>query len=261
MLASYNEARMTPRTEPRQQILEAGVRIEPLSWRHDYVDYWDTCVTAFEAHMPHSELIVTATTVADIGDAGEPPQVDWSRLRADRTQDAFAETLVPTSRSEAPAELVELARSVAGDAAPHLAARLVCGMVTGAIEYAPGATGVQTVAAEVWQARRGVCQDLAHLAVGALRSIGIPARYVSGYTAPRRNAEIDEPVSGESHAWLEWWTGGWYGWDPTNDSPAGARHLVVGRGRDYGDVPPLKGIVAGASHSKLDVSVTVTLLR
>ena len=258
--ASYNEARMTPRTESRQQILEAGLSIDPMSWRHDFLDYWGTGVTAFEAHVPHGELAVTATTVADIGEAGEAPQVDWSRLRTDRTQDAFAETLVPTARSEPPAEVVELAHSAAGNAAPHLAARLVCAMIAGAIEYAPGSTGVQTVAAEAWAARRGVCQDLAHLGVGALRSIGIPARYVSGYTAPRRSAEIGEPVSGESHAWLEWWTGGWYGWDPTNDSPAGARHLVVGRGRDYGDVPPLKGIVAGASHSKLDVSVLVTLL-
>ena len=66
---------------------------------------------------------------------------------------------------------------------------------------------------------------------------------------------------GESHAWIEWWTGGWYGWDPTNNHPASARHLVVGRGRDYGDVPPLKGIVAGSGRSNLDVSVTVTILR
>lgn len=259
--ASYNEARMMPRTEAHQQIIESSIAVSPLTWRYDYVDYWGTAVTAFEANTPHGELVVIGTTVADVAEPGESPHTDWHRLRSDRTVDAFAETLVPTQRSAPPAELAELAAAAADGAAPHLAARAVCGVVTAAMAYQPGSTGVYTVAADAWKERTGVCQDFAHLAVGALRSIGIPARYVSGYAAPRRHAELGEVVAGESHAWVEWWTGGWFGWDPTNDAAAGSRHLVVGRGRDYGDVPPLKGIVAGAGRASLDVSVLVTLLR
>ena len=259
--ASYNEARMSPRTEARQQILESRIDLSPVGWRHDYEDYWGTSVLAFETHVPHQELVVTGTTVADIAEVGEAPQVDWDRLHSDRTRDTFAESLVPTERSAPPKEFAELAASRIVNLAPHLAAQEVCALVSESMVYAPGSTGVQTLATEAWEARRGVCQDFAHLAVGGLRSVGIPARYVSGYTAPSRDAEIGEEVSGESHAWIEWWTGGWYGWDPTNNHPAASRHLVVGRGRDYGDVPPLKGIVAGSGRSNLDVSVTVTILR
>ncbi|MEP6853120.1 MAG: transglutaminase family protein [bacterium] len=259
--ASYNEARMMPRTERHQQVIESRITVSPLTWRYDYVDYWGTAVTAFEANTPHGELVVIGTTVADVAESGDAPRTDWNRLRTDRTVDAFAETLVPTQRSAAPEDLVELAGQAADGAEPHVAARAVCAVVTEQMAYQAGSTGVYTVAAEAWKERTGVCQDFAHLAVGALRSVGIPARYVSGYAAPRRHAELGDPVAGESHAWVEWWTGGWYGWDPTNDAPAGSRHLVVGRGRDYGDVPPLKGIVAGGGRASLDVSVLVTLLR
>jgi transglutaminase-like putative cysteine protease len=258
--ASYNEARLMPRTDARQQIIESRLRMDPLTWRFDYYDYWGTAVTAFEAHTPHKALSVVGTTVADVSEAGETPQVDWARLHSERTLDAYAETLTHTARSKAPAELAEMARAAVGTLAPHEAARAICAVVTDSIEYAPGSTGVQTIASEAWEARRGVCQDIAHLTVGALRSVGIPARYVSGYAAPSRSADVGEVMVGESHAWIEWWTGGWYGWDPTSDEPAGSRHLSVGRGRDYGDVPPLKGIVAGAGRSDLDVSVLVTIL-
>jgi transglutaminase-like putative cysteine protease len=94
-----------------------------------------------------------------------------------------------------------------------------------------------------------------------MRSVGIPARYVSGYVQSHSGAAIGETVAGQSHAWIEWWTGGWYGWDPTNGKPVGSAHLAVGRGRDYGDVPPVRGIVSSAGQSRLDVSVTLTRLR
>jgi transglutaminase-like putative cysteine protease len=210
--------------------------------------------------VPHGELSVVSTVVADVTEAGDSPQIDWERLAGERTADAFAETLAATPRSEAPADLVAQAREAIGGLAPHEAARAVCGVVNQAMEYAPGSTGVQTKAVEAWAARRGVCQDITHLALGALRAVGVPARYVSGYAAPRGDVEVGEPVAGESHSWIEWWSGGWYGWDPTSDGPAGSRHLAVARGRDYGDVAPLKGIVAGTGSSSLDVSVMLTVL-
>ena len=122
-----------------------------------------------------------------------------------------------------------------------------------------GSTGVTTNAEEAWTQRQGVCQDLAHLAIGALRSCGIPARYVSGYLHPRSTADLGETVAGQSHAWLEWWDGEWRSWDPTNHKPAGDFHVTVARGRDYRDVPPLKGILSGGGGSALSVTVEITL--
>ena len=87
---------------------------------------------------------------------------------------------------------------------------------------------------------------MAHVAVGVLRALGIPARYVSGYLLPRADLPVGESLDGESHAWVEWWAGDWHAWDPTNGRPAGPDHVLVGRGRDYDDVTPLHGVYSGA---------------
>jgi len=121
-----------------------------------------------------------------------------------------------------------------------------------------GVTGVHTTAAEAWEHRKGVCQDITHLAIGALRSAGIPARYVSGYLHPVPDAAIGQTVTGESHAWVEWFCGSWHGFDPTNSIEIGDRHVTVGRGRDYNDVAPLRGVYAGPYGSKLFVRVEIT---
>jgi transglutaminase-like putative cysteine protease len=93
-----------------------------------------------------------------------------------------------------------------------------------------------------------------------LRAVGIPARYVSGYLHPVREAEVGESSAGQSHAWVEWWVGEWAGFDPTNGLPAGEHHVVVARGRDYADVAPLKGIYHGPANTLLGVEVEVTRL-
>lgn len=99
------------------------------------------------------------------------------------------------------------------------------------------------------------------MSIALLRAAGIPARYVSGYLHPcGEQAAIGETVRGESHAWIEAWLGDWWGYDPTNDIPFGARHVVVARGRDYADVPPLKGVYSGGGSQSLGVVVEVTRL-
>ena len=118
----------------------------------------------------------------------------------------------------------------------------MAGFVASHLRYTPGVTEVSTSALEAFQAGQGVCQDYAHLTLALLRTIGVPARYVSGYLHPRKDAPKGEVVSGESHAWVEAWVGDWWGFDPTNGVPAGERHVIVGRGRDYADVPPIRGI-------------------
>ena len=98
------------------------------------------------------------------------------------------------------------------------------------MEYQPGSTGVRTSAQEAWSLRQGVCQDIAHLTLGMLRAVGIPARYVSGYLYPKVDGEVGDTVAGQSHAWVEWWCGDWAAFDPTNGVAAGLRHVTVARG-------------------------------
>jgi len=259
--ASYNECRLLPATEARQQVLSARINLHPVTWRREYVDYWGTRVVGFEAHTGHDVLEVVSQVDAVVAPAGAAPDAGWADVRHPGTRDRLCELLMATARSNPGEELAALAADEVGGLAPSDAARSVCRLVTGAMEYRAGSTGVHTVAAQAWDDKRGVCQDFAQLAVGALRSVGIPARYVSGYLHPRRDAPVGETVKGESHAWVEWWAGEWYGWDPTNDRPAGHQHVVVGRGRDYGDVPPVRGIIAGGGGASLTVEVSVTTLR
>ncbi len=258
--ASYNEVRMLPRSEPRQTVLAATLSIEPSTWRHDFVDYWGTATTAFESGGPHAWLTLGAVSRVEVRQPALPASLGWDVVRSDRAVDAMAEFLELSPTTEVPDELAAVAREAAEQpgATPDDAARTVCAAVNAGMEYVPGVTEVHGTAAQAWTARKGVCQDMAHLTVGALRSVGIPARYVSGYLHPVGEDEVGRTVSGESHAWVEWWAGHWVGHDPTNDIDVGEHHVVVGRGREYSDVPPVRGIYAGAGTRSMDVEVRIT---
>jgi transglutaminase-like putative cysteine protease len=132
-------------------------------------------------------------------------------------------------------------------------------LVNERLEYVPGVTTVETTVVEVLGEPRGVCQDFAHLLLGLCRSVGIPARYVSGYTV----AAASGPArgAGASHAWVEAFTPthGWRGFDPTNDLVASAYHVKVATGRDYGDVPPHQGTFRGQAEEILSVEVTTAI--
>ena len=264
--ASYNEARLTPPTLLSQVTLESRIEIEPPTSVYRYHDYWATHVSAFDLDDSHDELVVTATSTVETLDP-EPrleESVSWLTLQHPTTTDRFAEYLAPTTRTSVDDELVDEVRAFvnadSSELSPHETALRISSWIHDAVEYVPGATGVQTSAREAWQRRQGVCQDIAHLTAGLLRRFGIPARYVSGYVHPRRDAEVGVTVTGQSHAWVEWWDGEWVGHDVTNDQPIGVQHVVVARGRDYGDVAPLKGVYQGRSASKLGVTVRVTRL-
>ena len=259
--ASYNEARMTPMNTVSQTVLAARVSVEPVTWTFNYKDYWDTQVTAFDVLVPHSELAVVSSSTVEVHAPGVPHRgAGWEALSHEAT-DATGEYLPQTSSTTPHAEVVALAQDAAAGLAPDAAARAVCERLRAELEYVPGSTAVTTDAVEVWEARKGVCQDFAHLTLGALRTLGLPSRYVSGYLHPKAAAGIGETVQGETHAWIEWWVGEWVAFDPTSLSPAGQDHVVVARGRDYTDVTPLKGIFAGTTTSStLFVSVEVTRL-
>jgi transglutaminase-like putative cysteine protease len=259
VLASYNEARLTPMTLPTQTTLFSQVEVTPAAATWRYHDYWGTQVTSFDLQRPHQQLKVTASSLVE---TGQPVLVsaglDWTGLRA--AADEHAELLPASARTRVDEELAALAAAEVGDLAPAPAAVAVADWVRANVAYVPGSTGVQTSAQEAWTLRKGVCQDIAHLTVGLLRSLAIPARYVSGYLHPHVEAEIGATVAGQSHAWVEWWCGDWTGYDPTNGVPVGSRHVVVARGRDYDDVPPLKGVYHGPPSTELGVTVELTRL-
>jgi transglutaminase-like putative cysteine protease len=170
------------------------------------------------------------------------------------------EFLRPTPQTTVEEKLAESARQHTAGADPLEAAAEIAAWVRDRVSYVPGATGVQTSAQEAWDQGQGVCQDIAHLTVALLREAGLPARYISGYLHPQPEAEPGDEVAGQSHAWVEFWTGEWVACDPTNRAEVGERHVVVAAGRDYGDVPPLKGIYHGAPGSTMEATVFVTRL-
>ena len=259
--ASYNEARMLPASGDGQLVLHSSLEILPLSSTHSYVDYWGTRVSSFELLTPHRELSLTATSLVEVSERPHPAhELDWAGLASElETRTEYVEQLDQSVRTRPPAELVGIAEGIrAATSNPCEAALAICTEVGRRIEYMPGVTGVHTTAEEAWAHGKGVCQDITHLALGALRAVGIPARYVSGYLHPRPDAALGETVAGESHAWVEWFCGGWRGFDPTNLIDIGDRHVAVGRGRDYQDVAPLRGVYAGAAGSKLFVTVEIT---
>ena len=141
---------------------------------------------------------------------------------------------------------------------PYDYACAVVRLVHDEVDYVFGATGVHSRAAQAWVQRSGVCQDMAHLVIGALRLVGVPARYVSGYLMPQRDAELGRGYAGESHAWVQFWDGDWVGVDPTNDQLPGELHVEVAAGRDYRDVPPIRGIFTGSGTSDMFVWVEMT---
>ena len=259
VVASYNEARVTPLTRTGQTVLSTRLEIMPCTWQSTFRDYWGTAVTAFEVLTPHQSLVITAEHVVQVDEpAPARTTADWDELRSLALRDRLAEHLADTASTEPPQEVVELARDAAAGLGPDDAAAAVGQAVRERMEYIPGITTVHTSAVEAWAVRKGVCQDITHLALGALHSVGIPARYVSGYLDPRTDGAIGETVTGESHAWLEYWAGGWRPLDPTNLWPVGEHHVVLARGRSYEDVPPLRGIYAGASTQELVVTVEIT---
>lgn len=258
--ASYNEARMRPVNLPGQTVLESRVTVEPATWSTEYRDYWGTVVTAFEVIAPHTELVITAESRVEVAPPRPwGPGCDWDALGGREFTNRHVEFLACTPATEPAPELEDLARRTSAGLSPQDAALAVCRAVRAQMEYVPGVTGVHTHATEAWSERKGVCQDIAHLSLGALRAIGIPARYVSGYLHPATDSsQLHEAVTGESHAWVEWWTGEWHGYDPTNDLPVGEHHVIVARGREYGDVTPLRGVFAGGATSDQEVEVRIT---
>ncbi|MFB9904065.1 transglutaminase family protein [Allokutzneria oryzae] len=261
VVQSFNEVRMTPRGDRRQEVVVNRVETTPATRAYRYTDYWRNAVTSFDLHAPHTELKIIGSSVVETASASEPvTTATWGRLRAEDVVDRYTEFLEPTRTVPRNRELAAVGRELKRRVGPAEAVLGVANWVHEHLTYQQGRTSVHSSAVDAWQAKEGVCQDYAHLSLLLLRSMGIPARYVSGYLHTNPDGEVRETVKGESHAWIEAWTGGWWGYDPTNAIPVGQRHIWVALGRDYSDVAPVKGIFSGGAASALEVDVEITRL-
>ncbi len=277
--ASYGRTVVTPRDLPGQECLSTGLAVSPAPEAlTEHVDHFGNRTAYFEVHAPHTRLEVTATSRVDVTRAVPDlaPADGWTWEAAAQAVPTWPDggpgddldvvlvrqLLLPSplvGRSDA---LTAFARDVFTPGRP--AGEAVVALTSAVFErfaYRSGSTTVRTTLEEVLERREGVCQDFAHLVVGALRSVGLPARYVSGYleTRPPPGQPKLQGVDA-SHAWASVLLPevGWVDLDPTNDQLVDDRYVVTAYGRDYRDVPPVKGIIfSEASSSSLSVGVDV----
>lgn len=260
-VASYNEARMQPQSNPDQTVLHTKVEVTPNSWSMTWQDYWGTLVTSFEVHERHPELSVEATSTVTVNrHAVEREGLSWEQMAAPEVRDEWQEMLGVDDRVDPGEELGGIAAALAEQAETpaHLVDALGATLRDRLTQERGGS--VSSRARDAWARGSGVCQDFAHLAIGALRQHGVPARYVAGYTLAQTDPEVGQTYPGEAHAWLEWWDGAWVPFDPSSGDGPDDFDIEVGVGRDYRDVLPLSGIFTGSPGSTMFTGVEVTRL-
>lgn len=266
---SYNEVRLRPRQDETQTCLSFRLSTDPAAKTSAHHDLYGNWVHRFNVLPEHHHLRVEADSVVLVDDPRPLPR-DGIALGdlADHAEalDELYDLLCPTVYAPHLPAVEELAadaeRASGGSVAGF--ARAAAALVYERFRYEKGATHVQSSIEDVLRARAGVCQDFAHLLLALLRMRGLPARYVSGYLMPQSTAEpgasAAEIIGGQaSHAWTEVYLPGegWFGLDPTLGQPAGARHVRIAYGRDYGDVAPVRGIYKGHAGQRLSVDVRV----
>ncbi len=263
---SYGRAHMLPRSTEGQAVLQSEVTIRPAADEfRSHVDYFGNNSTYYAVRTNHTELEVSA--VSNVRIWREPPPLTalnamtWEVARDQIADDVGMHAYVlPSPLVPRLQELVEYAASCftagrpLGDALLDLIHRIYTDFA-----YVTGSTTVRTPLAESFAQKRGVCQDFAHVAIACLRSVGLPTRYVSGYleTAPPPGMPKLQGAD-QSHAWVAVRVPGleWIDLDPTNDQFVDNRYITTAWGRDYSDVPPLKGVIlTDATDAKLRVSV------
>ena len=264
---SQNEVRVRPRDDGTQRVLSSRLTNEPPTQVFTAFDYWGTAVDHVGVRTPHTSLELVAESSVDTSARPVPvPDVPVEGLSNPAFRSPHFEFLEPSphARPQAGDGVAERAEAAARGArsVPELLAAVVA-EVRSALRYESGTTDIGVSLGELLAGGVGVCQDFAHLAIGMLRSVGVPARYVSGYlfaadeTAP--GSEPADLVRVQTHAWIEAAIpgGGWHALDPTNGTEVGERHVVIGCGRDYGDVPPVRGAFTGGARATVDAEVVI----
>ncbi len=272
----YNLANIVPRNTGRQRCLKNSITVSP----HPIIinqrtDYFGNEACHFEIQRPHTELIITADSEVQIDDNDHEMNFDLggtygevlSYLRLTTTQETIdaSEFLLNSPMVKITDELAEYARpSFHLDRSLKACVSDLTTRIFTDFKYDPNFTTIATPLADVLLHKRGVCQDFAHLQVGCLRAMGIPAQYVSGYieTLPLPG-KVKLVGADATHAWIAYFSPqeGWVEFDPTNNTSAKSQHIVTALGRDYYDVTPVKGVIFGGGRSPgLSVSVDVARL-
>jgi transglutaminase-like putative cysteine protease len=272
---SHHVARLSPRELPRQGCVQHELQIDPApAVRATHVDYFGNTMTFFAMQGPHSRLTVRARSRVALRPMARPDPFDTPPWDAALGQSAFPpdaiefvfESTMPRSSvtGGAGAELAAYARESFPAGRPLLDAVLeLTRRIHDDFTYDPRATTVATPLADVFRSRRGVCQDFAHLEIACLRSLGLPARYISGYLETVPPSGTPRLVGADaSHAWLAVYGAGvgWIDVDPTNNVMPSNSHVTLAWGRDYGDVSPIRGVILGGAGHSLRVSVEVSRL-
>lgn len=272
---SQHVACLRPRSLPYQQVAWSGIEVEPVPARTARrVDYFGNLVDHFDVLKSHNELTVWGRSLVEVEPRPAPDADDTPAWEEVQTRLAYKKGTPATDASrfaypspyvERDAHLEEFARPSFPPGQPILAGAVdLMHRIHAEFRFDPEATTIATPVRRVLAEKKGVCQDFAHLQIAALRSLGLPARYVSGYL-------LTDPAPGQprlvgadaSHAWLAVHCPevGWVDLDPTNDVLPSQRHVTLAWGRDYGDVSPLRGVILGGAQHRLHVGVSVTPLE
>ena len=270
---SHHLLHLTARPHPHQRIRRSVLTIDPApAVKTERVDYFGNTVTYVAVQEPHRTFSVIAESEVEVFEPPVPKPDSspaWEQVRdslrglsgpddgAEITQYSFDSTLVAASP-----DLLAYVRDSVTPARPVMEAAIdLMNRINRDFAFDPSATTVATPLAAVMRNRRGVCQDFAHIAVGCMRSVGLPARYVSGYLRTLPPPGQPRLVGADvSHAWASVWCGtvaGWLDICPTNACVANRDFITVAWGRDYNDVSPARGVLVGGAGHGLTVSVDV----
>ncbi len=267
-----NEACLLPRDTVWQQCLRSELQVDPVPADfRERSDFFGNRISHFAVQYPHEKLRVTALNEVVVSPDPQlltaANQFPWDmvqkQLASERNPKVFSALPFlydsPLARWSAELEAYARVSFPAGRPLGEATAELMTRIYTD-FTYEPGVTTVTTPLVEVMETRRGVCQDFAHLGVACLRSLGLAARYVSGYIETLPPPGQERLVGADaSHAWFSVFapTLGWIDFDPTNNKSLGEQHITVAWGRDFSDVSPLKGVALGGGKHKVKVSVDV----
>jgi transglutaminase-like putative cysteine protease len=265
----HNEAHLRLRSCAHQRCGESRLSVEPFPARtHERTDFFGNPVTYFAVQEPHTALVVTAISSVELQamplpdlDAALPWDTMMLRLEQSLNPEVIAarHLVLDSPMVVTSADLAAFAQPSFSAGRPLLAAvHDLNQRIHREFVYDPHFSTIATPLSEVLTLRRGVCQDFAHLAIGCLRSLGVPARYVSGYLQSVPPPGQPRLVGADtSHAWFAVFNpdSGWVDFDPTNDQIVHDQHVTVAWGRDYSDVTPLKGVVFGGGPHTLEVAV------
>jgi transglutaminase-like putative cysteine protease len=258
---SFNEVRLQPINDSTQHCREFALNLTPDSTTREYDDFNGNTIHYFDVGAEHRKLIIEAfSTVDTVPMSGRTPVpiVLPSDLENSVEREMLAEFYTRSPYVPLDVELWREAQDVVSEGRSDIwgDVRRLGSHIYRTFAYKPKTTGVNTRANDALKLRMGVCQDFAHVHLGLCRSLGIPARYVSGYffNNTRRPREIEA-----SHAWIEAYIPGhgWVGYDPTHDRPADDRYVKIAVGRDYSDIRPVNGTYRGPPTRSLKVEVTV----